>query len=1371
MHDQKQSDTQHVIHYHPTQSDSIQQALQQFCGWLSHEQALETAGVTLSFLPETEVNEVLKNHLHQPLMKALLSWKSIDAWQHRDNLSAQLSPEDVFFLLACFNPALKAQLFDAGDRIRLAARALNCPQKLSVNEAEVFGAAALYLIGFTYPEYAYLAAGYVVAGWDESFAPSVLNLPALLVAHHGFSASMLKAFCYCDNDIARGRMFSQCDLKGPFNNLIQVDFRQHVNLVHVCQKEPETIDQLLSLLAQRSEAQPYVFPATDEPHEIQFARRFVLSVIQPDEQGTDRTDAVSLAGPFTETMSVAALTAEVSSVIPAEFDRRFAAVEKADDDIVEEGEESDDEYEFGQSVAAWQEFITGALPQGDALWRYVEFGEGELVQDEIEPCDILNRAREGQYRLYQHLIRYALRREEFDHCLSMHFMFGLGHDWFLRGAVSDDDIELNRMKAIRLLDVIYQLKNETPFSDEMVFIVLGKVRLMPPEQFYTRYGCNWKSYFWGAFDLFKQIWGALDGPYFICDGLLEADWAQAKTFLPQLVQLPQNKAAGIAMLAGVYSLRRDHKHHPFYALSQQLLEQSLAQGMIAHLRAWCLNERALSALESSRNLDDGNDLKQFERPITDAQSQAFVLLEDYLCIRNEICREDAVQALKTILAQTIRTDIDSPCHGYLVLQLGAKCYLSAAHHLAQDSSNLGETSRRFLSLWIEIAPAQVADVVAEQFHVDMDVVAIILHLRAIVGDEIGELQETAVLMTTLIQSDDAAAKPILAKYGARYAAEKQDPNRDQVIHSVVSYLQKEDQQKFFQMLTELYPSLAWYEYFDTALMDEIREEINHRILSFLLDQEVEIPDDEEEFISVRSDEIMAFFSGQTRLEAALEKLKLYQIASLKQRFAEVELSTVLWHASQPLRARVLLFSAALSDQALHDCYDPSQMSENDYAQQLHEAGISLERLLPYLIRYDLFHGIRYLAERHDLFCAIQGLSEHTQLKLLKSLSVVDGQMSLVERFSDDDSATVRDLVSRIRAGQYRRRIYGSLLDRVDEGIYKADEARIESFQRENPEAKVVPDITDYLVLDSNTRISELTFEKILGMKVVYHPEMDGLSYPDEIDVIVRVTHPEDQGQPVQANHTIQPNTEYFLGWYLGMTEHCRPGRYDIEVMDDQQRVLWHRTYHLSLWPRGQRNRLPELDALLDNDAVLRETLPPVLMGQGEITVVDPARENEDVVLPYLLGDAPIPVTLFREQASVIGLAVGQLASVQQWHQGCTPAYMWLERFLKSKTVLVGNKSTLDQVLAEPDQSWQQVSKAEPYRVYQPEGETQESSALIALHFQRQGYQIFFGFDAQEEMCCYFIMSRRLSLWDRLISWFTRKDGQRRLEVRDRHADA
>ncbi|MDO6708384.1 hypothetical protein [Photobacterium sp. 1_MG-2023] len=1369
MHDQKQSETQHVIHYHPTQSDSIQQALQQFCEWISHEQALETEGVTLSFLPQTDVNEVLKNHLHQPLMKALLSWKSIDAWQHRDNLSAELSPEEVFFLLACSNPALKAQLFDAGDRIRLAARALNCPQKLSVNEAEVFGAAALYLIGFTYPEYAYLAAGYVVAGWDERCAPSVLNLPALLVAHHGFSASMLKAFCYCDNDIARGRMFSQCDLKGPFNNLIQVDFRQHVNLVHVCQKEPETIDQLLSLLAQRCEAQPYVFPATDEPHGVQFARRLVLSVIHPDDQGTDRTDAESLAGPFIDTMSVAALTAEVSSVIPPEFDRRIAAVEKADDDIVEEdGEESDDEYEFGQSVAAWQEFITGALPQGEALWRYVESGESECVLDEIEPCDILSRAREGQYQLHRQLVRFSLRQEDFDHCLPMHFSVGLSADWFMRGVVTGDEIEYNRYQCIRLLDVIYRLKNKTPFSDQLVFSVLANVGLMPAEDFYLRYGCDWGSLFWGGFKEFKSKGGQVDYLVNFCGKLLSEHQEQARSFLTQILDDPKHKSAGMALIAGLYYIHYFiDKSHLLFTLSQSLLQQELGQGMVAHLRAWCTNEVALDRIECTLyENDEEEDLAHFAQPITEAQEQAFIVLEDYLHARNNVSREASVKALKAILEGTENVSEETIFHDYIDRCRGADYWLHAAHQLAKFQNDLGETCRRFLSLWIEVAPAQVADVIAGQFYVEMDVVAIILHLRAIVGDEIGELQETAVLMTALIQSDDAAAKPILEKYGARYAAEKQEPNRDQVIHSVVSYLRKEDQQQFFQMLTELYPSLEWFEYFDIALFDEIREQISGEIFSYLVKQEMALPDDEDAVLKPLEDEILTFFTGQLSLENTLEKLRLYQVETFQRRFETVNLSSLLWYTSPALRELVLTLCAALSDQALHDCYDPSQISENDYAQQLYDAGISLERLLPYLIRYDLFHGIRYLAERHDLFCAIQGLSEHTQLKLLKSLSVVDGQMSLVERFSDDDSAAIRDLVRRIRAGQYRRRIYGSLLDLVDEGIYTLDEEQLEIYQRENPEAKVVPNITDYLVLDSNTRISELTFEKILGMKVVYRPEMDGQSYPDEIDVILRVTHPEDQGLPFQTNYTIQPNREFFLGWYLGTKEHCRPGRYDIEVMDDQHRVLWHRTFHLFLPPRGQRNRLPELEAFLTNDAVLRETLQPVSMGQGEITVVDPARENEDVVFPYLLGDAPIPVTLFREQASVIGLAVGQLASVQQWHQGCTPAYMWLERSLKSKTLLVGNKSTLDQVLAEPDQSWQQVSKAEPYRVYQPEGQTQESSALIALHFQRQGYHIFFGFDDQEEMCCYFIMSRRLSLWDRLVSWLTRKDGQRRIEVRN-----
>ncbi len=1371
MHAEKQSETQSFICYHPHQTASMQQALSQFCEWLNSDQAFDDSYTSVCFQPEAEINEALKDILHQPLMKATLALKSIDAWQHRDNLSALLNPEEVFFLFACLDTDLKEAVVKAGDAIRQTSRKLNHPESMRLNDTEVCGVVPLYQIGFAYPEYAYLLAGCLVTDWNESFAGYALNLPALLVAHHGYSEHLMKAFCYCDNDIARGRMFSSCDLKGPDNHLIQVDFRRHTRLVDIFRKDSKEIGRFLSQLAQRFEDQTYVFPAASDRQTFDVAHQFALTVCHPDDQAALNyaTDDLSFDLPFVEDMSAEQFAAEIKAVIPAEFgsDDLYLETEVDDADDEEEDDKKDD-FEIGQCVAAWEDFITGALPQGKALWRYVESGENASVLEQVEPCDILSLALAGQYHLHRQLVRFSIRQEDLDCCLPMHFLLGLSSDWFMRGVVTADEVELNRHKCIRLLDLIYRLKNQAPFSDEMVFIVLGKIGLMPAEDFYTRYGCDWKSFFLGGFKEFKSDSGMLGYSFHFCNQLLDEHREYAKSFLTQIIQDPKHKSAGMALLAGLYFIRYYlDKHHPLFSHSKALLEQELGKGMVAHLRAWCANEVALDHIECTLyGRDDDEDLGHYEQPITEAQEQAFILVEDYLHARNDVSREESVKALQTILEQNQDASEDTFCHGYLESSNGAKYWLSAAHQLAKYKANIGEISRRFLSLWIEIAPAQVANVISEQFPVETDVAAIVHHVREIVGEEIGELQETVVLMTTLIQSEDEDVKPILEKYGVRYTSEKQSPDNSQKIHSVVSYLRKEDKQKFFKMLVEQYPSLRWYEYFDTALLDEIREQIRDEIISYLIAQEVELPDDDA-ILKPLEDEILTFFTGQTSLEEALDKLRLYQVESFQEKFTRVNLNSLLWHTSPELRRRVLKLSAALSDQALHDCYDSSQLSETDYTQQLCEAGITLERLLAYFIEHDLYTAIRYLAEQHDLFSTIRGLSEHHKLNLLKSLSVLDGQMQLVEQFSDNDSAQVRDLVSRIREGQYHHRIYGTLIDRVDEGIYTTNDDALELVLQEKPNAPI--NLTDYLVLESNSRMVEAVMGQIFGMKLAYRPEKDGLTYPKEVAVKLKVHHPEDHGVPVTGMHAIKANTEYFFGWSLATKQLCRPGRYDIEILAENQQVLLRKTFHVVMVAEAKGSRLPELKALLNSDTVQQEMLPPLSFGKGEITVVDPARENEAVVLPYLLGEAPVPATIYREQDQVVGLAVGQLDSVKQWRHGCNASYLWLERHLKSQTVLVGDKTTMDKVLAEPDQRWQQVPGEVPFRVYRPEGH--DESALIALRDKYQGHHIFFGFDQQEDVCCYFIMSRRLSWWDRLVSWFFRQEGHRRFARRKQNETA
>ncbi|WBW96275.1 hypothetical protein [Oceanirhabdus sp. W0125-5] len=345
--------------------------------------------------------------------------------------------EAIFFSNACTYKNLKEKILEVAKLVVDYAKKENDTWALWVDDYSVFGIDMLYCIGKNYPEYTYLIGRYIISCWDNEHASYVSYeyLPRL-AKERGVTRDLIKAFVYCDNLLARDKIFGEGFLKDYFKeNVDDYDYFK-IELVERFKKEPPILNE-------------------DESIE-EFIESYYWSIggFDYDEYFWDKSYIYD---------SFQNEAADLYEQIKPHLEKYAEEIDEKDEYYEEE--DHDDEVE-DDDYQVFYEFFTKALENGDKVWDYIMEGKNTEALHEIKPGDIKEIAK-----------KKGLKIES----------LGGVHN-ILKSFINEfyDEDETGREKVARAIDVFFRLQNKKSFGIPVDSLIIEN-NIISLEEYMERY--------------------------------------------------------------------------------------------------------------------------------------------------------------------------------------------------------------------------------------------------------------------------------------------------------------------------------------------------------------------------------------------------------------------------------------------------------------------------------------------------------------------------------------------------------------------------------------------------------------------------------------------------------------------------------------------------------------------------------------------------------------------------------------------------------------------------------------------------------------------------------------------------------------------
>lgn len=199
-------DAVHLIAYRHDEIESMKKGLKQYRDLLDQGKAFQDDYCVSHFKDESgpvSINDFDDFPALQQYIQEMAYYYDDSA---RDDIGQRLTTEELFFLCAVVQPELKDDIIKTCQSIIQHGRNPSNVWSLWLTCETAFGIGPLQIVAMRYPEYGYLMAKFLIAQWDEEHMPFHLEALYQWGCHVGVTKDSLKAYCYCDNSIARQQM-------------------------------------------------------------------------------------------------------------------------------------------------------------------------------------------------------------------------------------------------------------------------------------------------------------------------------------------------------------------------------------------------------------------------------------------------------------------------------------------------------------------------------------------------------------------------------------------------------------------------------------------------------------------------------------------------------------------------------------------------------------------------------------------------------------------------------------------------------------------------------------------------------------------------------------------------------------------------------------------------------------------------------------------------------------------------------------------------------------------------------------------------------------------------------------------------------------
>jgi hypothetical protein len=513
-------EAKYLIKYTPGDIESMRTAMNEYAGLVESGDAFQDDYIVAHFQPDVEKIDISFFEEH-PHLITFLEESCTYYNKERDNIIESTFTETLFFLCAVKHPELKADLQKACESIVKFARKTNDSSAMWNSSEYPFGVEPLQIVSTVYPEYGYLFAGFFVPNWDDEHMFESLGALADWSNRIGISEDTIKAFCYCDNHLAREMMLGYTSWNGMSEDMFI-----------------DTKFPLVNYLRDEEDRTPLEYSSNKAMNRFkqQLVERFRNQPLIQDVELTCCEDKVSVTDPITIIVLEMLLSVKPCETWEADFDideflterlvhkSAILEIEEIHEQLQKEGialnapdyeyqyqseeepEDSEEDQEK-QSVKNWQEFFLKVVSKGSGIWEYILNGSQSEVLNEIEEVDIIKLARKNKCGLYDELPMQCYSmvcfNEDMDKYLAL--LFAGFHNPNTRAEMGT--IDDGKTLILRFADVIYRLCGNKPFDEDFINYVCDTYNVASSaEEFVARFPVDWKA-------LFKEHTRQMSGHY------------------------------------------------------------------------------------------------------------------------------------------------------------------------------------------------------------------------------------------------------------------------------------------------------------------------------------------------------------------------------------------------------------------------------------------------------------------------------------------------------------------------------------------------------------------------------------------------------------------------------------------------------------------------------------------------------------------------------------------------------------------------------------------------------------------------------------------------------------------------------------------
>lgn len=248
-------EAKHLISYKHDDIESMRQALATYRCLLESGKAFEDDYCVCHF--NHEGGPISEEHFEgHPALKAYLVEM---AYYYNESAASDVqsltTTEELFFLCAVIHPELEADIAKTCQALVDYAQLIGDSSEMWITCETAFGVSPLQIVAMQYPKYGYLLASFLVACWDEEHMPYHLEALYQWVRHVGVTDDSIKAYCYCDNAMARQSMLGYDIIEDLyFNEKPKLD--KAFDLLTYLRETANGYERYVEIIAQRCKERP-----------------------------------------------------------------------------------------------------------------------------------------------------------------------------------------------------------------------------------------------------------------------------------------------------------------------------------------------------------------------------------------------------------------------------------------------------------------------------------------------------------------------------------------------------------------------------------------------------------------------------------------------------------------------------------------------------------------------------------------------------------------------------------------------------------------------------------------------------------------------------------------------------------------------------------------------------------------------------------------------------------------------------------------------------------------------------------------------------------------------------------------------------------